>query len=180
MDELKIFNYQDNQVRAIQKDGEPWFVLKDICDVLGLVKPSNVAARLDDDEKGACLMGTPSGQQNMIIVNEPGLYSVILRSDKPGAKDFKRWVTHDVLPSIRRTGTYSIEPASPHRPVEVSPGGMAKLILANRRVMLDMGCSFLEVGVATKVLYEVYGIPVPLAFKGQIPGQLCLFGCSAQ
>lgn len=181
MDELKIFNYQDSQVRTIQKDGEPWFVLKDVCNVLGINKTADVAARLDSDEVGRIdLVDSAGRKQEMTITNEPGLYSVILRSAKPEAKDFKRWLTHEVLPSIRRTGIYSIAPVQPHRPVEVSPGGMAKLILANRRVMLDMGCSFLEVGAATKVLYEVYGIPVPLAFTGQIPGQLCLFGHSTQ
>lgn len=102
MNDMQIFSYQDKPVRTVQKDGEPWFVLKDVCDVLGLAKPSNVATRLDDDEKGACLMGTPSGQQNMVIVNEPGLYKVILRSDKPEAKGLMRFVTHEVLPALRK------------------------------------------------------------------------------
>ena len=108
MSELQIFNYHDTPLRTVEKDGELWWVLKDVCEVIGIAKHTNVAARLEDDEKGACLMGTPSGQQSMIIINEPGLYSVILRSDKPEAKDFKRWVTHEVIPSIRRTGSYSV------------------------------------------------------------------------
>lgn len=107
MNELQVFTYQSSDVRTVMKDGEPWFVLKDVCDVLGLAKPSNVATRLDDDERGACLMGTPSGDQNMIIISESGLYNVILRSDKPEAKPFRKWVTSQVLPSIRKTGAYS-------------------------------------------------------------------------
>ena len=108
------------------------------------------------------------------IVNEPGLYNVILRSDKPEAKEFKRWVTHEILPSIRRTGQYSL-PAVPKRIPEVSPSGLAKLITVTRQVMLDMGNSPLEIGAMTKSVLETWGIPVPVAFSKQIPGQLCLF-----
>lgn len=130
MNDLQIFTYQDKPLRTVEKDGEIWWVLKDVCDVLGIAKARNVANRLDGDEKGACLVGTPSGQQNMIIVNEPGLYSVILRSDKPEAKDFKRWVTHEVLPSIRRTGSYAMAPAQPMTP--------AQLLAAQAQVLVDM------------------------------------------
>lgn len=115
MNELQVFSYQSSEVRTVMKGGEPWFVLKDVCAVLGLAKPSNVATRLDDDERGACLMGTPSGDQNMIIINESGLYSVILRSDKPEAKPFRKWVTSEVLPAIRRTGQYSAKPLTDHQ-----------------------------------------------------------------
>jgi len=103
---LAIYKYSTFDVRTITIDGEPWFVLKDVCNVLGIAKPENVSARLDEDEKGTCQMGTPGGNQTMTIINEPGLYNVILRSDKPEAKPFKRWVTHEVLPSIRKHGGY--------------------------------------------------------------------------
>lgn len=127
MNELQIFNYRDKPLRTVEKDGDIWWVLKDVCEVLGIVKHTNVAARLDEDEKGACLVGTPSGQQNMTVVNEPGLYKVILRSDKPDAKDLMRWVTHEVLPSIRRTGSYSIQAMTP-----------AQLIAAQAQLLVDM------------------------------------------
>lgn len=110
MNDLQIFTYQGNDLRTIEKDGEIWWVLKDVCEVLGIAKTDSVTRRLDDDEKDTHLMSTPSGTQNMTIINEPGLYNVILRSDKPEAKDFKRWVTHDVLPSIRKTGAYVAKP----------------------------------------------------------------------
>lgn len=127
MNDLQVFTYNETPLRTVEKDGELWWVLKDVCGVLGIVKHTSVSARLDDDEKGACLMSTPSGDQNMTIINEPGLYNVILRSDKPEAKDFKRWVTHDVLPSIRNTGSYSMQPMSP-----------AQLIAAQAQLLVDM------------------------------------------
>lgn len=104
--ELKIFNYEDNEVRTTVKDGEVWWVLKDVCDVLGLSNSRKVAERLDDDEKGVTLSDTLGGTQKITIINEAGLYKVILRSDKPEAKKFMHWVTHEVLPSIRKHGAY--------------------------------------------------------------------------
>ena len=104
--ELKIFNYKNNEVRTTVKDGEVWWVLKDVCDVLGLSNSRKVAERLDDDEKGVTLSDTLGGTQKITIINEAGLYKVILRSDKPEAKKFMHWVTHEVLPSIRKHGAY--------------------------------------------------------------------------
>ena len=104
--ELKIFNYENNEVRTTVKDGEVWWVLKDVCDVLGLSNSRKVAERLDDDEKGVTLSDTLGGTQKITIINEAGLYKVILRSDKPEAKKFMHWVTHEVLPSIRKHGAY--------------------------------------------------------------------------
>lgn len=101
--ELTIFNYGLNKVRTIIKDGLPWFVLKDVCDVLELRNATQVADRLEDDERSMLNIGR---QGNINIINESGLYNVILRSDKPEAKRFKRWITHEVLPSIRKTGAY--------------------------------------------------------------------------
>lgn len=107
MNELQIFNYHSNEVRTVMIKGEPWFVLKDVCAVLGIANHKNVAARLEDDEKGVCLVDSPGGPQEMTIINESGLYTVILRSDKPEAKPFRKWVTSKVLPAIRKTGSYS-------------------------------------------------------------------------
>lgn len=101
---LQQFNYNGTDIRTIQKDGEPWWVLKDVCSVLELSNPTIVASRLDEDEVTKFDLGGLSGETN--IVNESGLYNVILRSDKPEAKRFKRWITHEVLPSIRKHGVY--------------------------------------------------------------------------
>ena len=106
MNNLQVFNYNGNEVRTIQKDGEPWWVLKDVREVLGLSSPHKVFDRLDEDEKGRNQIPTPGGEQEMTVVNESGLYNVILRSDKPEAKPFRKWVTSEVLPSIRKNGVY--------------------------------------------------------------------------
>lgn len=108
MNDLQIFIYSGAQLRTIQQPDGLWWVLRDVCEVLGLSTPARVAERLDDDEKGVSLIHTPGGKQEMTIINEPGLYSVILRSDKPEAKAFKRWVVHKVLPSIRKNGSYGM------------------------------------------------------------------------
>lgn len=106
MSNIQIFNYQSNEVRTVEMGGEPWFVLKDVCNILGVVNDRNVAARLDEDEKGVCQMDTLGGTQNVTVVSESGLYHVILRSDKPEAAPFRKWVTSEVLPSIRKNGAY--------------------------------------------------------------------------
>lgn len=107
MNEIQIFSYNRIEVRTIQKDGEPWFVLKDVCQVLGMHNSRMVADRLDADEKGVSQIDTLGGKQEMTIINESGLYNVILRSDKPEAKPFRKWVTSEVLPTIRRHGMYA-------------------------------------------------------------------------
>jgi anti-repressor protein len=99
-------------VRTVMVDGQPWFVAADVCAVLAIGNPSQAVSYLDDDERSETLIsneGTP-GNPRRAIVNEPGLYSLILRSRKPEAKAFKRWITHEVLPAIRRTGSYEVAP----------------------------------------------------------------------
>jgi len=113
MTALDVFTYADQRVRTILIDGEPWFVLADVCSAIGVNNSRMVASRLADDEKGVSLIDTPGGRQNLTVVNESGMYVVILRSDSPEAEPFRRWVTHEVLPAIRRTGQYgSALPAS--------------------------------------------------------------------
>lgn len=108
MENLQVFkNEQFGNVRVLEKDGEPWFVGKDVADILGYEKPTDaVRKHCDDEDRGISKMETPSGKQNMTIINESGLYSLILSSKLPQAKLFKRWVTNEVLPSIRKTGGY--------------------------------------------------------------------------
>ena len=106
---------QFGSVRVVMRDGEAWFVAKDVCLALGLDVSSGVRG-LDEDEKGLHTMQTLGGKQEMAIVSEAGLYSLVLRSRKPEAKAFKRWITHEVLPSIRRTGGYSLRGRIPDDP----------------------------------------------------------------
>lgn len=100
-------SFENQQVRAIESNGEIWWILKDVCDVLGLTDTNRTAERLDDDELTRFKLVSGGQSREMIVINESGLYSVILRSDKPQAKAFRRWITHEVLPQIRRTGCYS-------------------------------------------------------------------------
>lgn len=104
---VKLFEKEEfGKVRVVMQDEDPWFVAKDVCGCLEIGNSRDAVASLDDDEKGVGIIDTPGGKQEMSIVSEPGLYSLILRSRKPEAKAFKRWVTHDILPSIRRSGGY--------------------------------------------------------------------------
>lgn len=126
MKDLQVFNYNEKQVRTVQMSGETMFVLKDVCDVLGISKYRDVVERLDEDERALVKVDTLGGVQNMIAVNESGLYNVILRSDKPEAKPFRKWVTSEVLPSIRKTGTYNTAMLSP-----------AEQLLAQAQLMVE-------------------------------------------
>ena len=94
------------KIRTLTIDGEPWFVAADVCRALEIGNPSMTVERLDDDEKGISTIDTLGGKQRMTIINEPGLYSLVLSSRKPEAKAFKRWITHEVIPAIRRYGGY--------------------------------------------------------------------------
>ena len=100
------FQFPAYQLRTVMRDGEPWFIAADVCEALDIGNNRQAVARLDDDEKGVTTTDTPSGEQQMTIINESGLYSLILTSRKPEAKKFKKWVTSEVLPTIRKTGHY--------------------------------------------------------------------------
>ena len=104
---LQVFNYNQKQVRTVQINGETWFVLKDVCVVLGITDHKVVARRLEEDEVCQIPLTDSLGRtQETTVINESGLYNVILRSDKPEAKPFRKFVTSEVLPSIRKTGGY--------------------------------------------------------------------------
>lgn len=104
---LTTFDYENNQVRNLIIKGEPWFVLADVCKVLELSNPTMVAKKLDMDERAKSDLGHK--EKNVTLINESGLYAVILRSDKPQAKPFRKWVTLEVLPAIRKTGSYQVK-----------------------------------------------------------------------
>lgn len=112
MDEIQIFkNEEFGEIRTVTIDGEPWMVGKDVAEILGYAEPrSAVSKKVDMEDKGVAKMETPSGTQEMTVINESGLYSLVLSSKLPNAKKFKRWVTSEVLPSIRKTGSYGVVP----------------------------------------------------------------------
>ena len=108
MSQIIPFEFESHALRVnLDAAGQPWFVAADVCAALELPDTHKAIARLDDDEKGRNSIPTPGGQQDMSVVNESGLYNLVLGSRKPEAKRFKRWITHEVLPSIRKTGAYA-------------------------------------------------------------------------
>ena len=113
---IVAFKYNEQQVRTIEKNGEPRFVGKDVAEILGYSDTAQaVRKHIDNEDKGVVEMTTPGGKQPVTIINESGLYSLILSSKLPTAKEFKHWVTSEVLPSIRKTGEYKITPAQQNR-----------------------------------------------------------------
>lgn len=112
MNELQLFNNSEfGSVRAIQQDGEPWFVGRDVAIALGYANPQKaIIDHVDDDDKGVTKWNTPGGMQSLTTINESGLYSLILSSKLPSARKFKRWITAEVIPTIRKTGGYTLVP----------------------------------------------------------------------
>lgn len=141
MSNVAVFNFDDVVVRTvIGENGEPWFVAADVCKVLEIGNVSQAMTRLDDDEKADITTNDTSSngvtqKRNMTTINESGLYSLILTSRKPEAKRFKKWVTSEVLPAIRKTGSYSVPKVEPVR--MPTPIDTEQQMLALKRVMLD-------------------------------------------
>lgn len=107
----QLFTYEGNELRTISRNGEPWFVLKDVCEVLEIGNPSQVKARLDGGVISNEVIPDALGRmQDTTIINEDGLYDVILESRKPEARAFRKWITSEVVPSIRKTGSYQQHP----------------------------------------------------------------------
>ena len=131
MNEIQSFTSdQFGTVRAIRdENGEPMFVAKDVCAALNIAPTA--ASRLDEDEKGLRLTQTPGGEQNVLLVTEPGFYKLVMRSRKPEAKAFKRWVTHEVLPALRREGAYEVPREEPLDLV-IARG----MVAANKKIQL--------------------------------------------
>lgn len=110
MNDMQVFqSRQFGEIRTVNRDGAPWFVAADVCRALEHSNSRMALERLDEDEKGVSSIYTPGGKQEMAIVNEPGLYALVLGSRKPEAKAFKRWITHEVLPAIRKHGAYATD-----------------------------------------------------------------------
>lgn len=105
----QIFSFNDAQIRVVEKDGQPWFVAKDVCEIIGLSQVSRAMDRLDDDERGLVKVTHPQNPEKTLevnAVNESGLYQLIIASNKPEARAFRKWITSEVLPTIRKTGGY--------------------------------------------------------------------------
>ena len=155
---LKIFTYNGNKVRTVQKDGEPWWVLKDVCEILGLGSPHKVFERLDEDEKGRNLIPTLGGGQEMTVINESGLYNVILRSDKPEAKPFRKWVTSEVLPAIRKTGGYITRETSEQIRLEAQKARADAMLLNAKNRAFRTIMSAVEKKNLSPIAVQVFGL----------------------
>ena len=137
--ELCTFDFESHAMRSVMIEGEPWFVGKDVCRCLDIEKHHQALERLDKDERGTYSVGTPSGNQNMTCVSEPGLYRLIFTSRKEEAERFKRWLAHDVLPTIRRTGRYEAAPEKTNRGGDYDLDDMLKALAAVRQTRLLHG-----------------------------------------
>ena len=133
MKSLDLFHFKGRQVRTIQLDGEPWFVAADVCDVLGLNNPSQALSYLDRDERRLITNEAWRTNGNMAVVSEPGLYSLVLRSRRPEAKGFRRWIAHEVIPALRQSGQYRLAAVSS---VAAVPSG--QLLQFFRRDLLNL------------------------------------------
>lgn len=157
MSELKIFeNAEFGEIRTVNIDGEPWFVGKDVASALGYAKPADaIGKRVDSEDRGISKMETPSGKQDMVIINESGLYSLIFSSKLESAKRFKHWVTSEVLPSIRKTGSYIIEPL----PSEQIPiGEVASYTKVMDRIAVRQKLAPHRIAANFKMVSEQFGI----------------------
>lgn len=149
MNNIQIFKYENNDVRTVEMNGEPWFVLKDVCGVLGLSNHKVTAQRLDRDEVSQTYLTDSIGRkQETTVINESGLYSVILRSDKPEAKPFRKWVTSEVLPSIRKNGGY-IAGQEQMTPEEL----MAKALLVANKTLAERDARISELTVQNTIMF---------------------------
>ena len=161
MNELKVFNNPEfGKVRTVEINGEPWLVGKDVAAALGYQNPQRaIRDHVEDEDKGVTEMVTPGGKQSVPIINESGLYSLVLSSKLPGAKKFRRWVTSEVLPSIRKTGHYTAKPMTDYQ-MESIRVRKAQLL---ERLAKEYDGTYRQVlqAHATKELTGEYLLPLP-------------------
>ena len=164
---IQVFeNPEFGEVRTLAIDGEPWAAAIDVAKALGYKEPQKaIRTHVDPEDKGVSKMDTPGGNQEVVIINESGLYSLILSSKLPKAKVFKRWVTSEVLPTLRKTGSYSVKPEPPvFEPKRTSVGEIASLLLQIRQVQKAQGTSSRKIAYTAKCLCDQFGIELPEDF----------------
>lgn len=164
---IQVFeNPEFGEVRTLAIDGEPWAAAVDVAKALGYKEPQKaIRTHVDPEDKGVSKMDTPGGNQEVVIINESGLYSLILSSKLPKAKAFKRWVTSEVLPTLRRTGSYSVKPEPPvFEPKRTSVGEIASLLLQIRQIQKAQGTTSRKIAFTAQRLCEQFGIELPEDF----------------
>ena len=161
MSNITTFNFDALQVRAVLRDGEPWFVAADVCAALEIADVRQAVERLDDSERGGCTVPTPGGPQEVRAVNESGMYALIFTSRKPEAQRFRRWVTSEVLPSIRRTGRYAAPASSSVEALQVADA-LATMLRLEGSARLGVARKALEITAPHLLpLAPVYAIDAP-------------------
>lgn len=178
MNSLQIFNNEEfGEVRAVDINGEPWFVGKDVATALGYGNTQKaIRDHVDNEDKTVNDSFTVNGTK-AVLINESGLYSLIFGSKLESAKKFKHWVTAEVLPTLRKTGTYSVKDVDPFPP-NVSLSGLSNHIETLRRVMLESGDTPQD--VRDMVVYTLKSLSVPVPPPLQHPAQLNLFSADYQ
>lgn len=163
MNQMQVFQNQEfGEIRTMCIDGEPWFVGKDVADALGYERTADaIRQHIDSEDKGVGEIQTPGGKQKMSVINESGLYSLILGSQLLSAKKFKRWVTSEVLPTIRKSGAYAVQG---YQPKATSVGEVVNLINMTRKSMKEQGCDPREIAIAVKQICDQFGIHLPDCF----------------
>ena len=160
MNKLQVFtNEQFGEVRTIAKNGETWFAAVDVCRALDITNNRESIKRLDDDDKRISSTDTPGGKQALSFINEPGLYTLVLGSRKPEAKAFKRWITHEVIPSIRKTGGYGLKPMTAYQDEKIRVE-KAKLLMSIAKSYNGTWKQALY-AYAAKALTGITIIPIP-------------------
>lgn len=159
MQNVSIFKFEESfTVRTVIKDNEPWFVAKDVCDVLGLTNPSEALKSLDNDEKTTLRNSegrAGAGAQCFNIINESGLYALVIRSNKPNARKFRKWITSEVLPAIRKTGRYAV----PSVPVRESPCSEQPELPLSAPYFIPETTYFNVPVMSTRALAKLLGVP---------------------
>lgn len=158
MNAITPFVFEDKLVRTVSQNGEPWFAGRDVCGVLDIRDHHQALERLDDDERGRYNVPTPQGVQEMIVISEPGVFRLIFTSRKPEAERFKRWLAHEVLPQLRRTGKFSVEKEAPQFPAafdDAPAAAIAAKLAIVRETRLIYGIK------RAQALWDVLGLPVP-------------------
>ena len=164
---IQVFeNPEFGEVRILAINGEPWAAAIDVAKALGYKEPQKaIRTHVDPEDKGVSKMDTPGGNQDVVIINESGLYSLILSSKLPKARAFKRWVTSEVLPALRKTGSYSVKPEPPvFEPKRTSVGEIASLLLPLRQIQKAQGTTSRKIAFTAQRLCEQFGIELPEDF----------------
>lgn len=161
---IKEFFYDDEDrytfvIHTVNRNGQVWFVAKDVCDVLGIQNPSDAVKGLDEDEKGIEKIPTLGGIQDMLVISESGLYSLVFRSNKPEAKRFSKWVRSEVLPEIRKTGKYEIERKVPAVKTVIKaakPAGMFQVIKSAEKILTNGGIKGEAMALGLDRVFQAY------------------------